>query len=477
MAPPFATTASGGKGGGGGATLAGPTIDDEGYELVPGKGKGRKAASTAAQGSNTAAATVTVVDDGTGGAADAQAGAASGGGGGGAEDVVHEGSVEHDDQAQHAPTEEELHERWTRERKIVEFLVQQGLAEDDPVRITAERQAAATKAAWQATKPGFAVTTRLVWAEQALRRSKRVQTKMEQTISDLDDEYERTRAEHIDKLHEMRGRTREREDKLAEVSREAALEFQAPADDGATQGPLRDAMGTIEGPLRDAVQEALDQALAGSALHTRLSGALGALSDLRGLVAEVARPRWADVYDLANDDEEQWERRDGQWTNEDCWTQGGGHWDGWGRWVPWPQSSQHGPWAAAPMDTSDIQVPQWMRNSADADDGSTWDDRSWKRGRGHGDEPSGVQGRHAAFEEVPADHEAAARLQAMVQDGTAAAAALAAQSTPVVEDAALEKRKQEVWDQAQNDSVPVSYETIASMDAATLEEWATANLL
>ncbi len=406
--------------------------------------------------------------------------AASGDGGDAAADATtQEAHGEDDEAAWQAPTKEELRERYARDRKIVEYLAQQGIAADDPVRIAAEQQAANAKAALQGTSPGVAVTTRLVWAEQALRRARKAQAKMEQTLSDLDDEYERKRSEYVASLHELRGRTREREEKLAVVSREAALEFQTPASDSTTQEPLRHAMGTIEGPLRDAVQEALDQAPMGSALHTRLSGALGALSDLRGLVVEVARPRWADFYDLAEDDEEQWQHNQGQWYDEDGWYEGGDQSDWWTYGAQPRRSTRHCSGAHAPMDTADVQVPSWMCDGDAAEEARSWqwDGRAWKRGRRYSDDPNGVQGRNAVGAEVPMDHEAAAHLQAMVHDGTVAAAAAAAQSTAVEDDAALDRRKREVWDQAQCDSVAVSYETIASMDAATLEEWASTNLL
>ncbi len=74
------------------------------------------------------------------------------------------------------------------------------------------------------------------------------------------------------------------------MSRKAAEEFRALGSDGGDR-PLREAVGTIDGPLRDAVNEALESAPEGSPLRTRLSGALGSLDALRGLVEQVAKPR------------------------------------------------------------------------------------------------------------------------------------------------------------------------------------------
>ncbi len=151
----------------------------------------------------------------------------------------------------------------------------------------------------------------------------------------------------------------------------------------------------------------------------------------------------------------------------------------------WIQPSE--PWddtAPTPMDMRDVQVPVWMRSGADAstNQGAAWGARSWKRGRWYGLDGGGTQGRHAYDDEVTEDHEAAARLQAQHNDAAAAAAAAAsavagaAPATPTPIDQALEDRKRAVWDMAQAESVQVSCEEIASMDAVQLEAWATEHI-
>ncbi len=89
-----------------------------------------------------------------------------------------------------------------------------------------------------------------------------------------------------------------------------------------------------------------------------------------------------------------------------------------------------------------------------------------------------MQGRHVGSSDVDArNHEEAARLQAAVADASAGTTATPAPPTPNLAQLALEKRKQEVWDLAQDQGVEVASDVIAQMDEATLEEWATTNLI
>ncbi len=300
---------------------------------------------------------------------------------------------------------------------------------------------------------------------------------MEQSIDELDEDYARVRGERLEVLHDLRRRAKEREEKLASISREAAEEFRAPPTDGGGNEPLREAIGTIDGPVRDAMADALAQAAEGTPLHTRLKGALEALSNLSGLVVEASRPRWADVYDLAHgDDNEHW----GSQGYGENWGDEAGIRDGWGPrghsdTPAWAKPSEAGNAdGAEPMDMGDVQVPSWMRDGTTADGDDPWGIRAWKRGRRWHHDDGGTQGRHAAADELTRDHEEAARLQAHQNDAIAAAGAAAAPATPPPVDAALEQRKQEA---AQEQDIAVSCAQIADMGAATLEEWAAANLI
>ncbi len=130
------------------------------------------------------------------------------------------------------------------------------------------------------------------------------------------------------------------------------------------------------------------------------------------------------------------------------------------------------------MDTGEIQVPEWIR------DPSAETHRAWKRGRRAGEDPNGLQGRSADASSCETDHENAAILQAQCSDAAAAAAAVAAAAmadgncppTPQFVDQELEKRKQDIWDQAQNDGIEITCEAIANMAREELEEWAAAHL-
>ncbi len=492
----------GGKGsGGGGGTEArtAPIIDAEGYQMVVGGSRGRRGPPRPGLGTNVVPPTEGSPspedeeqrqprDDlqqqqhqqqqqqrrwqhqhqgatDTNISSDAQDGAAE----------------EHDGQAQ-APSSDDLKEQWNREERVANFLREEGYEEHDPIRAAAEERAAAAKAAWQQSTPGAAITSRLCWAEKALLRVKKAQARAEQSIAELDDQYERERAVRMQRLHDLRAKTKEKEEKLAEISRLAADVFQPPED----ETPLRDAMGAIDGPIRDAVQEALEQAPEGSALRTRLEGALGTLTDLGGLVRKVARPRWADVYDIAEGDgDEQWWHAEGAWHEHGGggggdWQAHGGGWDGWG-----PQRSDnshfqtHEPYDDGDMDTGDIQIPYWMHSGQHGrdDSGTQWGAPFWKRGRRAHESPYGTQGRYADDDEVTMDNASAAAASASPapadagSGGSEEAAGAAAAAA-----AALERRKQEVWDLAQEEGAVVSCEQIASMDAATLEEWASTNL-
>ncbi len=75
------------------------------------------------------------------------------------------------------------------------------------------------------------------------------------------------------------------------------------------------------------------------------------------------------------------------------------------------------------------------------------------------------------------DHANAARLQAATSDAAAATQGEPAPPTPNLADQALERRKQEVWDLAQDQGVQVTVEAIASMASEELEEWSTKHLL
>ncbi len=130
------------------------------------------------------------------------------------------------------------------------------------------------------------------------------------------------------------------------------------------------------------------------------------------------------------------------------------------------------------MDTADVQVPAWMAQSARD---SSQIARADKRGKVDGDDPNGLQGRHVGSADGGTeDHANAARLQAAMHDAATAATSAAAPAPPTptaAEHAALERRRHEMWDMAQDQGVEVTQQALAGMASEDLEEWATANLL
>ncbi len=368
---------------------------------------------------------------------------------------------------------DDLKEAWQEAQRLVETLVQRGLPEGHPVREAARQQAEAAKRAWEGARPGVGVPKRLVFAEQALMRARRSQSKMEQSIDDLDMAYEAERARRVEALHELRARTKQRESFLADLSRQAAEEFRGGGGSTAmAERQAKAAVETMEGPIRDAIQEALSAAAEGTDLHTRLSGALGTLGDLTASMERTARRRWADDEPSQDDaDGDRWE--EGWWGG--C---GGDHW----HCSPWaPEQDAYydadGFDDDAAMDTADITIPQWLATPGQWGSDDHAHARANKRWRRNDDGTDGACDWHRGGSGTHRGHDGAAPPQV---DGTGAAssgAAAPAPPTPNVADMALERRRQEAWDYAQDQGAQVAYEDIARMSLEELDEWQASCLL
>ncbi len=271
----------------------------DGFTLVQSKNRsGGTKEITAAESSGPAAtgspAQAQAQPQGASPASPAQKAAAANGDGEGGGQPADDGGAEREDAGEErTPTADDLREVHAREQQLVEFLIQQGYAQEHPVRMAAEAQAAEAKRAWLEAKPGAAVTQRMLWAEQALKRARRNQAKMEQTIDDLDNEYQHTRLIRTQQLAELRARTKEREAKLAEVSRQAAVEFRSAGDEP-EGGPLRDAADTLEEQVTPAIKDILDQIPEGSPMRGTFEDAI-CLKGVQGSVATASRERWADT--------------------------------------------------------------------------------------------------------------------------------------------------------------------------------------
>ncbi len=398
-----------------------------------------------------------------------------------------------DDEA--GPTVKELQEAHNKDKQTVEYLVRQGFAPEHPVREAAEAQAAASKQAWDEAKPGKATTLRMRWAEEALTRARRNQAKQEQYIDDLDREYEIKREAATYHLGELRAKTKTREENLAEVARQAAVEFRSTSADGGAEH-LREAAEALEGQVAPTLESLLERIPADAPERGAMEHVVGIIKGIHGTFTRASKERWADVFDIG--DEGDWEEDCGQtggsqdewwgptWGGHDQWWRGSWdrHGDGWtcGGWDGphrrWqrsgPQGSQLG--ESDLMDTADISVPSWM---APGGQGAAAIARANKRRALEEDDPNGLQGRHVGSIDVATvDHANAARLQATFNDATPAIVDQPAPPTPTAEEhAALEARRREAWDMAQDQEVMVSHDEIARMASGELEAWIAANLI
>ncbi len=404
------------------------------------------------------------------------------------------------------PTVDDLKARYERCKKLVAWLEEEGFEPEDPALVHAVGQAAAAEQEWRDAAPGVAVSKRLLSAEQALRRARRVQAKQEQAIADHDQWYEAERDAMVTHLGELRARTRSYELRLAQVSREAAQAFQAPGDEGggrAEGDEIREAVDTLEDEVAPALREVLGMAPEGSALRAKITEVMGAVSTVYSLATNASRTQRPARYDIASgagDDNWQWRQGDdgsgygdggGDYRLYDhdawddryadyCWGSAAG-WGGPAR-LDWADESDE----AVPMDTADVGAPRWTRD--DGNEGAAWGAQAWKRGRWATDRHHGDQG--TLFRGDGAAHRVgqAAQPQAGVSNAAAApppaasdadAATTAAAPTPQLQDPAqqaLERRKQEVWDAAQDEGVEVASDDIARMDAQQLEQWAAEHI-
>ncbi len=415
--------------------------------------------------------------------------------------------------ADQQPAADELKARLERHRRHLAWLEAEGFAEDDPVRAHAAEMVAEAEARWREVTPGVAVAQRVLWAEKAVRRARRVQSNQEQAIADLDDWYESQRHAMHARLGELRARTRTFEERLAEVSREAAAEY-APGDAaGAVEAgdEMRDVVNALEGQVGPAMRAILDLAPEGSPMRNGIAAAMGSLDSLYAMAAAAASSHRAARFDIADTEGDEWDGGydhggyqgyayhggDGWWSSSHGSAGWGYHHgdDGWGQAGDGaPRWRSDGPFAGcedhSTMDTADVQVPGWMQ--ADGAGAGAWDVRAWKRGRYAGAHPHGMQGRHGVSEGAADDHERMAQHQAQQADAAAAAAAAASTSTssalsaqgpaaptPLAADharATLDKRKEEIWHAAQDEEVEVTLDQILAMGADELETWAAAHI-
>ncbi len=199
------------------------------------------------------------------------------------------------------PTEEDLKGFWEAAKEVLAYAKRQGYPPEHPVRKNAQRQVEETLAEWQAVRPPRAIPTRMGWAEEALQRARRAQTKAEQELEELDRRYEQERGEKMQALQEARERTKTRERNLAELSKEAAEEYRMDdGDDSAKM--LRGTYRTLDTEVGPALEAALGRADHGTEQHAALQRALQAVLALHGALGAAAGGAPADYFDMARHD-------------------------------------------------------------------------------------------------------------------------------------------------------------------------------
>ncbi len=339
-------------------------------------------------------------------------------------------------EADQGPTEEELRGYWEAAKDLLSFAKKQGYPPEHLVRKNAERQVEEALNAWRAAKPPKAIPTRMGWAEEALQRAKRAQARAEQELDDLDRQYEVDREQKVQALHEARQRTRERAQKLADLSREAAEEYDAD-DNTSVDGTkmLHTAFRAIDADVGPALEAALGRLERGTEQYGLLQGVLQKVVVLHGALGLATGGAAADFFDMSADDA------------------------GDGASVP---AHAGKPPEDSAMDTTEVRAPRWMepKRGGDHDPASTTGATPprWKKYRADGAEEDGKPKEEPAAPAAP---------------GNAAAAT----ATDATDDDGFGERRAQIVAQAAFDGIDVPPEYLRQLCPEALEEWAKEHLL
>ncbi len=351
------------------------------------------------------------------------------------------------------PSEEDLRGFWEAAKDMLAFTKRQGYPEDHPVRRNAQRHVEETLAEWRAAAPPKALHTRMGFAEEALRRAKKAQAKAEQDLDDLDRQYEADRQRLVQDLCEARQKTRERVQKLADLSKEAAEEYHG--DMGTDDAKLlRGVFQTLDAQVGPAVEAALGRTERGSEQFGMLQEALRSVATIHAALGVAAGGSAADYFDLAAGD---------------------GACDAPAE--PNAAADASGAGGSADMDTSDAGAPRWM----DAKRGGQPDPASstgaqhprWKKYRGEGDGGAAPPPRHeegATGDQQQQQHQ---HQQQQLQQHAGSGPAVAGQA----DEDEFAPRRAQIIAQAQFDGVEAPVEYLQQLCPEALEEWAREHLL
>ncbi len=347
-----------------------------------------------------------------------------------------DGGEEEGAEEDHGPTEEELRGYWEAAKDLLSFAKKQGYPPGHPVRKNAERQVDEALGAWRAAKPPRAIPTRMGWAEEALQRAKRAQARAEQELDDLDRQYEVDREEKVQALHEARQRTRERAQKLADLSRQAAEEYDAddyPSADGARV--LHTAFNAIDADVGPALEAAVGKLDRSSEQYGLLQDVLLKVAALHEALGVATGGRAADYFDISAGDAREADNG---------------------------TSSTDRPPESDAMDTTEARAPRWMehKRGGDHDPASSTGATPprWKKNRADGAE-GGTRPQAEPAAPAPPGQPAAAAADGMADSDE------------------FRERRAQIMAQATFDGIDVPQEYLRQLCPEALEEWANEHLL
>ncbi len=377
-----------------------------------------------------------------------------GGGGGHAEE-------QQGDDDQQPPNEDVLRSYWEAAKDLLAFAKKQGYPEDHPVRRNAQQQVDAAFADWRAATPPKAVHARMGWAEEALRRARRAQARAEQELDDLDRQYEADREIKVRALDEARERTKERVQKLADLSQEAADEYCGGIDGGGAESLLRGTFRTLDAQVGPAVESLLAKLDEGSEQYDIVHQVLQSVTTMHAALGIATGGSAADFFDMAAED------GDGAATGQGATPVG-------------PPACSNGAEGSQAMDTADVRAPRWMepKRGGEPDPASSTGAQPprWKKCRAAG----GSDGHPptAAAERAGADA-AGATATAGTARCDAGDGGGAAPPTPTgdPQQDEFEPRRRQVIAQAEFDGIDVPADYLRQLCPEALEEWAREHLL
>ncbi len=316
--------------------------DDDGYQTVMRRAKGRKRGDGGAMLGGTSGGgedDATMADT----SGDHDEAAQDGGG------VDAGGEGDEDDATAETPAPNELRRRWQDEIAIVKRLGQQGLPAEHPAMAAACQARDDAEQAWRAAKDPTPLAVRLSRAQAKVDRAIALQAETRAAINELEKGFKSQLAVLEDKLAEDRERVRLRRQQLQQVQAEAGA---GGGDDGARaagRDAARKVHGTLCNELAPALAALVEQVNSDTPAWQMLNGMLAQLASSQQLLREAFEPRQAaeaQEFDIGDDG------MHGQDADESAsaWSeshdlrpqgdaQGSGD-NGWGTWsYPWHETS------------------------------------------------------------------------------------------------------------------------------------------